>query len=182
MQCLVILEACGRLAKECFLVLWLLSFIYPGAGWSRFPGYVFTILSVKLRNIKRKKGELNLPLIYLMVVGGCGLGFYMLYLFKRLPQMPCVFKVVMGHPCPTCGSTRVILNLFDLDINSAFCCNPLFFLGGITFIAWILYGFYMFFSGKKIAVTLSKNESLFMKLGLAILFILNWVYLIAMGV
>jgi hypothetical protein len=137
---------------------------------------------VKLRNIERKKGELNLPLIYLMVVGVCGLFFYLLYVLKRLPKIPCGFKVVTGYPCPTCGSTRVVLNLFNLNIYSAFCSNPLVFLGGIAFIAWILYGFYMFFSGKKIDVTLSKNERLFLKWGLAILFILNWVYLIAAGV
>jgi hypothetical protein len=106
----------------------------------------------------------------------------MLYLFKRLPQIPCVFKVITGHPCPTCGSTRVVLNLFNLDIYSAFRCNPLFFLVGIAFIAWILYGFYMLFSGKKVDVTLSKKEDFFLKLTLAILFILNWVYLIAAGV
>jgi len=137
---------------------------------------------VKLRNIERKKGELNLPLIYLMVVGACGMFLYALYFFNRLPQIPCVFKAVTGHPCPTCGSTRAVLNLLKLNIPVAFQCNPLVFLGGIAFIAWILYGFYMFFSGKKIHVTLSKNESLFLRLGLAILFILNWVYLIAAGI
>jgi len=137
---------------------------------------------VKLRNIKRKKGELNLPLIYLLVVGVCGLFFYLLYLLNTLPQIPCAFKAVTGSPCPTCGSTRVVLNLFDLDIYSAFHCNPLFFLVSIVFIAWTLYGFYMLFSGKKVEVTLSKKEGLFFRLGLAILFLLNWVYLIAAGV
>jgi hypothetical protein len=137
---------------------------------------------VKLRNIERKKGELNLPLIYLMVVGACGVFLYTLYFFNRLPQIPCVFKAVTGYPCPTCGSTRTVLNLLELNIPAAFLCNPLVFLGGITFIAWILYGFYMLFSGKKVDVTLSKNESLFLRLGLAILFILNWIYLIAAGI
>jgi hypothetical protein len=137
---------------------------------------------VKLRSLERKKGELNLPLIYLMVVGACGVFLYALYFFNRLPQFPCVFKAVTGHPCPTCGSTRAVLNLLTFNISTAFRCNPLVFLGSTAFIAWVLYGFYMFFSGKKIKVTLSKNESFFLRLGLAIVFILNWIYLIAAGI
>ena len=156
--------------------------IYHGAGRCRFPGYFITVFSVKLRRRKRKKGELNLPLIYLMVVGVCGLFFYLLHLLNRIPKIPCAFRTFTGCPCPTCGSTRVVLNLFNLDICSAFHYNPLFFLLSIIFIVWTLYGFYMLFSGKHIELALSKKEGLFFRFGLAILFLLNWVYLIAAGV
>lgn len=117
-----------------------------------------------------------------MVGGACALFIYALYLLKRLPQIPCVFKTVTGYPCPTCGSTRAVLDFFHLDIVSAFRWNPLVVLGGIVFIAWVLYGFYMLFSGKKVQVTLTKNESRFLRWGVVILFILNWIYLIASGV
>lgn len=137
---------------------------------------------MKLKHIQRKKGELNLPLIYLMVGGACALFIYALYLLKRLPQIPCVFKTVTGYPCPTCGSTRAVLDFFHLDIVSAFGWNPLVVLGGIFFIAWVLYGFYMLFSGKKVQVTLTKNESRFLRWGVVILFFLNWIYLIAAGI
>jgi hypothetical protein len=137
---------------------------------------------MELKNIYRKKGELNLPLVYLLVAGAGIFFVYILYLFNRLPHLPCVFKVFTGYPCPTCGSTRIVSSLIELDILSAFRWNPLLFLGGIAFITWGGYGFYMLFSGEKIQVTLTKKEDLFLRLGLITLFILNWIYLAIAGI
>jgi hypothetical protein len=133
---------------------------------------------MELKNIHRKKGELNLPLVYLLVVGAGVFFVYILYLFKRLPHLPCIFKVITGCPCPTCGSTRMVSSLINLEILSAFYWNPLLFLGGMAFIAWGFYGFYMLFSGKKIQVTLTKKEGLYLRIGSITLFILNWIYLV----
>ena len=133
---------------------------------------------MELKRIHRKKGELNLPLVYLLVAGTGVFLVYILYLFNRLPHLPCLFKVMTGYPCPTCGSTRMVSSLINLDILSAFYWNPLLFLGGIAFIAWGGYGFYMLFSGKKIQVILTKKEALFLRMGLISLFILNWIYLV----
>jgi hypothetical protein len=133
---------------------------------------------MELKIIHRKNRELNLPLVYLLVAGAGVLFVYVLYLFDRLPHLPCVFKVITGYPCPTCGSTRIVSSLINFDILSAFGWNPLLFLGGVAFIAWGFYGFYMLFSGKKIQVIFSKKEILFLRLGLITLFILNWIYLV----
>ena len=135
-----------------------------------------------LRRLERKKGELNLPLVYFLVAGVSGLFIYVLYLLGRFPQFPCVFKTVTGYPCPTCGTTRSVFHLLHFDIVTAFLYNPLFFLGGIVFGIWVIYGFYMLFSRKKVEVTFTKNESRFLKWGIFLLFILNWLYLIAAGI
>ena len=137
---------------------------------------------MQLKNIQRKKGELNLPLVYLLVVGAGVFFVYILYLFKRLPHLPCIFKLITGCPCPTCGSSRIVSSLINLDILAAFYWNPLLFLGWLAFIAWGFYGFYLLFSGKKIQVTLTKKEDLYLRLGLITLFILNWIYLVVSGV
>jgi hypothetical protein len=137
---------------------------------------------VELKSIHRKKGELNLALVYLLVAGAGIFFVYILYLFNRLPHLPCVFKTITGYPCPTCGSTRIMSSLINLDMVSAFGWNPLLFLGGITFITWVFYGFYMLFSGKKIQVIFTKKEGLYLRLGLITLFILNWIYLAIAGV
>lgn len=137
---------------------------------------------MEFKNIYRKKGELNLPLVYLLVASAGVFFVYILYLFNRLPYLPCVFKVITGYPCPTCGSTRIVSSLIELDILSAFHWNPLLFLGGIIFITWVFYGLYMFFSGEKIKVTLTKKEGLFLRLGLITSFIFNWIYLAIAGV
>ncbi len=137
---------------------------------------------MQLKNIHRKKRELNLPLAYLLVAGSGVFFVYILYLFKRLPHLPCIFKLITGCPCPTCGSSRIVSSLINLDILAAFYWNPLLLLGGMAFIAWGFYGFYMLFSGKKIQVTLTKKEDLYLRLGLITLFILNWIYLAVSGV
>lgn len=137
---------------------------------------------MKLKGIRRTKGELNFPLVYFMVTGTCTLLVYVLYLAKRIPHIPCVFKTLTGYPCPTCGATRVVKSLFQFDIVSAFLWNPLLFLAGIVFIAWVLYGFYMLFSGKKVQVILTEREKRLLRWGAVILFFLGWIYLVLTGV
>lgn len=119
-------------------------------------------------------------MIYVPVAGGVFVFVYFLY--NRLPPMPCVFKTVTGYPCPTCGSTRLAVNLLRLDIIAAFLCNPLVFLAGLVFLVWVGYGLYMAVSGRKIQVSLTNREGLVLRLGLAILFILNWLYLLLSGI
>lgn len=41
----------------------------------------------------------------------------------------CLFRWVTGHPCPTCGSTRLILQVLHGRFGMAFLENPLVFLG-----------------------------------------------------
>lgn len=137
---------------------------------------------MEFKNIHRKKGELNLPLVYLLVACAGAFFVYILYLFNRFPHLPCVFKAITNCPCPTCGGTRMVSSLINLDILSAFGWNPLLFLGSIAFIAWGGYGIYMFFSGKKIRVLLTKKEGMFLRLGFITLFILNWIYLVVSGI
>ncbi|MDQ1354240.1 MAG: hypothetical protein QG657_4549 [Acidobacteriota bacterium] len=137
---------------------------------------------MKLKRINRTKGELNLPLVYFLVTGTCTLLIYVFYLVKQIPRIPCMFKTLTGYPCPTCGATRVARCFFQLDIGSAFLWNPLLFLGGIVFAAWVFYGFYMLFSGKKVQVILTEKESCLLRWGIMILFFLNWIYLASAGV
>ena len=43
----------------------------------------------------------------------------------RIPLTLCVFKGLTGLPCPTCGSTRALGRLFALDFAGALAMNPL---------------------------------------------------------
>lgn len=136
---------------------------------------------MKIEIIKRRKGELNLPLVYLSIVGLGGIGIYLLYVLDRIPFFPCVFKSVTGYPCATCGSTRLVLNLLAMDIWSAFLSNPFLFLLGILFGVWGLYGFYIWFTGNKIRIRWTQKEARRFRWGVLILFLLNWLYLILAG-
>lgn len=134
---------------------------------------------MKIKKIDRIKGELNLPLIYFMVAGTCTVLTYAFYLVKKIPRIPCVFKTITGYPCPTCGATRVLTCLFQFDIVSAFLWNPLLFIAGIIFTAWVFYGFYMFISRKKMQVILTESEKRMMRWGIVVLIFLDWIYLVA---
>jgi hypothetical protein len=47
---------------------------------------------------------------------------------------PCVFRSLTGIPCPTCGTTRCAMAMFDLDLAAAFASNPLAAAAGLVFI------------------------------------------------
>jgi hypothetical protein len=62
---------------------------------------------------------------YLIMVGACAL-----WLGPGAPSL-CMFRRLTGLPCATCGSTRMVLALFDLRIVEAFLLNPLMFVLGV---------------------------------------------------
>ena len=54
---------------------------------------------------------------------------------------PCIFKAVTGLPCPSCGTTRSVVQLSRGNIANALHANPLGFLTGTGLIflpVWLL--------------------------------------------
>lgn len=54
----------------------------------------------------------------------------------------CLFKKLTGMPCPSCGSTRSVLSLFNGDITGALNWNPFGFLIMAALVvapAWIFF-------------------------------------------
>lgn len=47
----------------------------------------------------------------------------------------CAFRAISGVPCPTCGGTRALLALAQLDLGAALAWNPLVTLGVAVFFA-----------------------------------------------
>lgn len=132
--------------------------------------------------VNRRKGELNLPLIYLSIFFILSSAVIYFYYNKIIPQIPCLFKVFTGHPCPTCGTTRLTLSLLNFNIIEAFFYNPLVFISGVLFFAWCLYGFYMAFSNKKIVVSLTNRDWVILRIIIVLSIILNWIYLELSGI
>lgn len=50
----------------------------------------------------------------------------------------CIFKMVTGIPCPSCGMTRSYISLLHGNIYKAFFYHPLFLIPIILFIMYIL--------------------------------------------
>lgn len=63
---------------------------------------------------------------YLMIAGGLAVTA-LAWLKVGLPTPPCVFHLLTGQPCLTCGATRMVAALSRLDLPTAVRMNPLVF-------------------------------------------------------
>ena len=86
------------------------------------------------------------------------------WLFPRL-GIGCVFRDVLGFPCPGCGMSRAFLALLRLDVVAAFRYNPLIFGMPYVFV-------YLFFD--------LKPERLHRRilLGIGVLALIHWTYVL----
>jgi len=85
--------------------------------------------------------------LYLFVIIACVFG-YIWILYQLLTENQnnnitiCYFKNITKYPCPSCGSTRSVLSIFQGNIIKSILINP---LGNIVFLImffspiWILF-------------------------------------------
>ncbi len=137
---------------------------------------------MKFKLVRYEKGEINIPLIYFLVFSFSGLIAFALFRCGLLPTFKCQFKEFTGHPCPTCGTTRLVLSIFQFKIRDAFLFNPFMFVSGVIFGLWTLTGFLPLFFKKKLIVQFGKREKKVIVIIIAIMFLLNWAYLWIEGI
>jgi hypothetical protein len=99
----------------------------------------------------------------------------------RIPLTLCVFKGLTGLPCPTCGSTRALGRLFALDFAGALAMNPFTTLVAALVSAWALADLALLSRGRALALELGKPLGIALRVGALVLFLANWIYLIAAG-
>jgi hypothetical protein len=99
----------------------------------------------------------------------------------RLPLTLCVFKGLTGLPCPTCGSTRTLGRLFALDFAGAWSQNPLATLGAVAVAAWGLADLALLPRRRALGLEIAPRLGPALRWGALVLFLANWVYLIAAG-
>lgn len=61
---------------------------------------------------------------------------FIMYIFK----IPCIFRAILGVPCPGCGITRAYICVFNLDFQKAFELNFMFWSVPVLFVIYILDG------------------------------------------
>ncbi|MFV0378304.1 MAG: DUF2752 domain-containing protein [Mangrovibacterium sp.] len=98
----------------------------------------------------------------------------------------CFIKSVTGVPCPSCGSTRSVLELLHGQLKSAFLLNPLGFvlLAGLLIIPlWLLFD--LLSQRQSLLQVYLRSEQFIRKPLPAIIFILllliNWIWNIVKG-
>lgn len=125
--------------------------------------------------------------LYRFILIACGIG-YIWIIYNLLSQTSdlenysvCIIKNITGVPCPSCGSTRGVLEILNGRLYQALLLNPLSFIvlfGVLLIPLWISFdfiikssSFYLFF--KKTEEILRKPK---LVLFLIFLMILNWVW------
>jgi hypothetical protein len=91
-----------------------------------------------------KKKWLYFFVIALSLTGGAWVAWNRIYYIPSDPHTGmnlCLFKAVTGIPCPSCGTTRSVLDITRLHFGAAFYENPFGFLlasGMIVFPFWVV--------------------------------------------
>lgn len=121
------------------------------------------------------------PMVGLGLIVMAGLG----WVISRLPPRwipPCGFHLMTGHPCPTCGFTRMGLDLLKGDLPTAFRMNPFLFLMLAVLVFWVVLGAAAWLAGRWLRIVLSKREEKWLWLLLILAFLANWWYLWRAGI
>lgn len=126
--------------------------------------------------------------LYLLILLACSLGYsWLLFLKLTLVKKSgvdltvCVFKRVTNLPCPSCGTTRAVSQIFQGEILNSLYLNPFGIVVAIImtlFPIWIIWdfiqnkqSFYDFYI--KIETIISKKE---IAIPLIVFVILNWIW------
>lgn len=118
-----------------------------------------------------------------------GLGVAMLavggWLASLLPARwipPCGFHTLTGHPCPSCGGTRMTQELLHGRWLEALRMNPLFAFVLAGFALWFLAGAAARLAGRDFTIDVGAREEKWLWLALLAAFLVNWVYLWRAGI
>ncbi len=128
--------------------------------------------------------------IYLLLSGLFILGYSWVFLAytKRVESkfVVCPIKKISGYPCPSCGSTRSVMNLLEADFLGAINANPFGIIIFLTLLIGPIWLFYDFISKKdSLWLCYQKIEAFIRKRKVAIfiviLVIANWLWNINKG-
>lgn len=118
----------------------------------------------------------GLGLVILAAIGGA---------FRLLPERfspPCGFHLAFGHPCPSCGVTRMGYAFMKGDFLGALRLHPFFFVLLGSLALWFVGGLVARLSGRDLFLSLSEREERWGWLVLLLAFLGNWIYLWNVGV
>jgi hypothetical protein len=118
------------------------------------------------------------------VFGGIGLlagAAVWLLRLDRIPLTFCLFKAFTGLPCPTCGSTRALGRLFALDFAGALRMNPFTTVAAVVIAGWALADLALLPRRRALGLEVSPRLGFALRVGALLVFVANWVYLVAAG-
>jgi hypothetical protein len=135
---------------------------------------------MQLERRRLRPGELDHELIWLSVSLG-SLAFAAVWFALRLAWPHCVFLVVTGHPCLTCGMTRATIRFFHGDFIGALRWNPLIFvtLCGLSIFDAYAFAVLVTRAPRLRLIQFSSTEKTFLRVLFMVLLLANWIYLLS---
>jgi hypothetical protein len=123
--------------------------------------------------------EIDHELLWLSVSLG-GLALAAIWFALRLPWPHCIFLMITGHPCLTCGATRCAIAFFHLDFAAAWKWNPLVFtlLCGLSIFDVYALAVLIFRARRFRIVQFTPAERTLLRVLTVVLLLTNWVYLL----
>ncbi|MEK8179183.1 DUF2752 domain-containing protein [Flavobacterium buctense] len=123
--------------------------------------------------------------LYSLLLIACLAGFiYLFYSIQKEQQETvgvCIIKNVTGYACPSCGTTRAVLLLFEGKITDSLLLNPFGILVAIimtVFPLWVLTDIVLkketFFKAYKKAESMIRKP--WFAIVLILLVLLNWIW------
>lgn len=92
--------------------------------------------------------------------------------------LACPIKSHTGWPCPSCGTTRAMLALAELDPLAAFALNPLIVLGFLGFVVCGVVAAIWALADRPLP-GLPTRLPIPVRAAAVAVFVLNWLYLVA---
>jgi hypothetical protein len=89
-----------------------------------------------------RRGKLYIILLMVLIAGYSWVLCNLYFIHISHVLSPCLFHLITGLPCPSCGTTRSVLSLFYLHPVDAFYYNPLGFVVMLVLCItplWIVY-------------------------------------------
>jgi hypothetical protein len=136
--------------------------------------------STRLVSVRGRPGAVPLGAI-LAGLGLCAIVAAGALHLDRLPLTLCTFKALTGWACLTCGTTRALARLFELDLAGALAMNPLATVGTLALVPWALADLVLLPRGSALDVTLSPALARVARVAAVALVLANWAYLLAAG-
>jgi hypothetical protein len=130
--------------------------------------------------VRRQPGGLPLGAI-LAGIGALATAAVGLVHLDRLPFAVCYFKALSGFPCMTCGATRALGRLFELDVAGALAMNPLVTVGLLLLVPWAAFDLALLPSRRAFRVELGPGAARVARVTAVFAILANWGYLLAVG-